>query len=94
MALGPLSAEGTEEHKDRGWMIRMLLPRDTSSGVSIGSLREQCVCVCLQGVNASVVPTYAQTPVCEHAMCPHALDGVTSSTKWIPVDSHLQDRSL
>lgn len=45
-------------------MVRMLLSRDTGSEVNIGSLREQCVWV--QGVSVCVVPTYAQTPMCEH----------------------------
>lgn len=84
---------GVRPFVSRGWMVRMLLSRDTSSEVNIVSLREQCVWV--QGVNVCVLCLLMHKRLCvSMCTCLHALGGVTHSTKWIPVDRHFQDRSL
>lgn len=44
--------------------LRMLLSRDASSEVKIGSLREQFVWV--QGFNGFAMPTKARIPMCYH----------------------------
>lgn len=47
------------------------------------------------GATVSVVPAYAQTPLCVSVcMWLNVLGGVTHSIKWIPVDRRVQDRSL
>lgn len=47
------------------------------------------------GATLSVVPAYAQTPLCVSVcMWLNVLGGVTHSIKWIPVDRRVQDRSL
>lgn len=59
----PFVTEELEGMKGRG-CLRMLLSRDASSEVKIGSLKERFVWV--RGFNGFAVPTKAQMPMCYH----------------------------